>query len=38
MIIAIMQSYLFPYIGYWQLIKAVDTFVIMKIFNTEVKY
>lgn len=26
--IAIMQPYLFPYIGYWQLIDAVDTFVI----------
>ena len=26
--IAIMQPYLFPYIGYWQLINAVDTFVI----------
>ena len=25
---AIMQPYLFPYIGYWQLINAVDTFVI----------
>ena len=25
---AIMQPYLFPYIGYWQLIHAVDTFVI----------
>jgi hypothetical protein len=28
MILAIMQPYLFPYIGYWQLINAVDTFVI----------
>jgi len=28
MTIAIMQPYLFPYIGYWQLIQAVDTFVI----------
>lgn len=28
MIIAIMQPYLFPYIGYWMLIHAVDTFVI----------
>ncbi|WP_277640152.1 WbqC family protein [Wolinella succinogenes] len=28
MTIAIMQPYLFPYIGYWQLINAVDTFVI----------
>lgn len=28
MITAIMQPYLFPYIGYWQLINAVDTFVI----------
>jgi len=26
--IAIMQPYLFPYIGYWQLINAVDKFVI----------
>lgn len=26
--IAIMQPYFFPYIGYWQLIKAVDKFVI----------
>ena len=25
---AIMQPYLFPYIGYWQLIRAVDVFVI----------
>ena len=28
MIIAIMQPYFLPYIGYWQLIHAVDTFVI----------
>jgi len=28
MTLAIMQPYLFPYIGYWQLIEAVDTFVI----------
>ena len=28
MILAIMQPYLFAYIGYWKLIKAVDTFVI----------
>jgi len=28
MIVGIMQPYLFPYIGYFQLIKAVDTFVI----------
>ena len=28
MTIGIMQPYLFPYIGYWQLINAVDTFVI----------
>jgi len=28
MTIAIMQPYLFPYIGYWQLIQAVDTFVV----------
>lgn len=26
--LAIMQPYLFPYIGYWQLVNAVDTFVI----------
>lgn len=26
---AIMQPYIFPYIGYWQLINAVDTFVIL---------
>ncbi len=26
--LAIMQPYLFPYIGYWQLMKAVDRFVI----------
>ena len=26
--LAVMQPYLFPYIGYWQLINAVDTFVI----------
>ncbi|QUE30985.1 WbqC family protein [Francisella philomiragia] len=26
--VAIMQPYFFPYIGYWQLISAVDTFVI----------
>ncbi|GHV57691.1 hypothetical protein AGMMS49579_23930 [Spirochaetia bacterium] len=26
--LGIMQPYLFPYIGYWQLIKAVDTYVI----------
>ena len=28
MTIAIMQPYLFPFIGYWQLIQAVDTFVV----------
>jgi len=28
MTVAIMQPYLFPYIGYWQLLNAVDTFVI----------
>jgi len=27
--VAIMQPYLFPYLGYWQLIKSVDTFVIL---------
>ena len=26
---AIMQPYIFPYIGYWQLINAVDTFVML---------
>lgn len=26
--VAIMQPYFFPYIGYWQLINSVDTFVI----------
>ena len=26
--LAIMQPYLFPYIGYWQLINAVDTFIV----------
>ena len=29
MTIAVMQPYLFPYIGYWQLINAVDKFVIL---------
>lgn len=28
MICAIMQPYFFPYIGYWQLISAVDTFIV----------
>ena len=28
MTLAIMQPYFFPYIGYWQLVNAVDTFVI----------
>jgi len=28
MTLAIMQPYLFPYIGYWQLINTVDTFVV----------
>ena len=28
MTIAIMQPYLFPYFGYWQLIQTVDTFVV----------
>mgnify|MGYP003602553285 FL=1 len=27
--VAIMQPYLFPYLGYWQLIKAVDQFVLL---------
>lgn len=26
--VAIMQPYFIPYLGYWQLIKAVDTFII----------
>lgn len=26
---AIMQPYLFPYIGYWQLVNAVDKFVVL---------
>ena len=26
--LAIMQPYFFPYIGYWQLLSVVDTFVI----------
>ena len=30
MTLAIMQPYLFPYIGYWQLVYSVDTFVIME--------
>jgi len=33
MTVAIMQPYLFPYIGYWQLIDAVDTFVILEDVN-----
>lgn len=28
-VIGIMQPYIFPYIGYWQLINAVDTFVLL---------
>lgn len=31
--IAIMQPYIFPYLGYWQLMKAVDTFVIFNDVN-----
>ena len=27
--VGIMQPYIFPYIGYWQLINAVDRFVIL---------
>ena len=27
--IAIMQPYLFPYIGYWQAINAVDEYVLL---------
>ena len=27
--VAVMQPYLFPYIGYWQLINAADKFVIL---------
>jgi hypothetical protein len=33
MTLAIMQPYLFPYIGYWQLVYSVDTFVIMEDLN-----
>ena len=33
MTLAIMQPYLFPYIGYWQLIYSVDIFVIMEDLN-----
>jgi WbqC-like protein family len=29
MIVAIMQPYFFPYIGYWQLIHAVDRFILL---------
>ena len=29
MIVGIMQPYFVPYIGYWQLINAVDRFVIL---------
>ena len=35
--IAIMQPYLFAYIGYWQLIKSVDTFVILDDVNYKKK-
>jgi hypothetical protein len=28
MIVAIMQPYFFPYLGYWQLIQAVDSFIL----------
>ncbi|WP_419957285.1 WbqC family protein [Psychrobacillus psychrotolerans] len=28
MSVAIMQPYFFPYLGYWQLINAVDQFVL----------
>lgn len=28
-IVAVMQPYFFPYLGYWQLARAVDTFVIL---------
>lgn len=31
--IAIMQPYLFPYIGYWQLMKSVDIFVLLNDVN-----
>ena len=27
--IAVMQPYFLPYIGYWQLLRAVDTFVVL---------
>ncbi|MGD9602997.1 MAG: WbqC family protein [Gammaproteobacteria bacterium] len=29
MILAVMQPYFFPYLGYWQLVRAVDTFIIL---------
>lgn len=35
--VAIMQPYLFPYIGYWQLINAVDKFVILDDVNYMVR-
>jgi hypothetical protein len=31
--IAVMQPYVFPYLGYWQLMKSVDTFVIFNDVN-----
>ena len=31
--LAIMQPYFFPYMGYWQLIHAVDNFVIFNDVN-----
>ena len=34
--LALMQPYFFPYIGYWQLIHAVDVFVLLDAFNTYV--
>ena len=39
MTLAIMQPYLFSYIGYWQLINAVDTFVIFDdVITPPIKY
>lgn len=29
MTVGIMQPYFFPYLGYWQLLNAVDTYVIL---------
>jgi hypothetical protein len=36
--LAIMQPYFFPYLGYWQLIHAVDRFVIYDVGLTEIEF